>query len=132
MRTMAALLLSLLLSVWYALNTWPSRETATCTMGGGMDDYLGALIIGAPGALVALALLLRRRESAGRHRLLAIAGAAAPILLLAVVVPWFFSTTVAGHHVCGAEFDGYLEYASPWDRLFPLVHVVLVAALISV
>jgi hypothetical protein len=37
-----------------------------------------------------------------------------------------------GHHLCGPEFDPYLDAASRWVRLIPLAHIVSASLLVVV
>jgi hypothetical protein len=125
MRSRALPLVSGLFSCWYAAHAWLSHQS-TCTMGGGADDFVGGLLIGAPGAVCATVLLALARPVGWAQRVMALLAAGPALLtLLFLVVPWFLGTTVLGHHVCGAEFDDYLAYSAAWERAIPAAHLLL-------
>ena len=58
--------------------------------------------------------------------------AIAPLALIVLYlwIPLAISAGVRGHHLCGPEFDEYLDAASGWERLIPVVHVAAALALI--
>jgi hypothetical protein len=97
---------------------------------GDTDRFWAGIIIGAPAALAAVWLLLLWPARARWEK----ASLVIPLLLSPVLLYLYFpvamSAGIAGHHLCGPEFDHYRSYASRWERLIPFLHVVLTASIL--
>ena len=126
----AASIAAVALFATYTLSTWASVLSETCTQGG-TDGHFAGLVVGAPLALFALALLWRSRDAQGWPRYLRWLVLAGVAVLLRLLVPWTLSATIEGHHPCGAKYDAYLQYARGIDRFVPLLHLVLTLAAAS-
>jgi hypothetical protein len=76
-------------------------------------------------AVIALTILLSWPARAVWQRVSLVVPLLLAPLLLYLYVPLALSASIAGHHLCGPEFDGYLSDTSPWERYIPLLQVVL-------
>lgn len=118
-----------ILVLWYAGQAVLSRFAGTCTMGD-TDRFLGGMMLGAPGAASAVVLLLVAPPRVRWRTGVMIAIAPLSLVVLYLWIPLAISAGVRGHHLCGPEFDAYLDAASGWERLIPLAHVAAALALL--
>jgi hypothetical protein len=120
-----------ILVLWYFANAVLSLLAGTCTMGD-TDTFLGGALMGLPAAVIALALLLRARTRRRWEVGVVLTTAALEVIVLCLWIPLAYSAGFRGHHLCGAEYDGYLGDRSLVERLVPLAHVaVAIAVLVS-
>ena len=118
-----------ILVLWYAVQAVLSRFAGTCTMGD-TDRFLGGMMLGAPAAASAVVLLLVAPPPVRWRIGVMIAIAPLALVVLYLWIPLAISAGVRGHHLCGPEFDEYLDAASGWERLIPLGHVTAALALL--
>src|SRR5262252_6569831 len=89
------------------------------------------MIVGMPAAVAAMPLLLRAPPSAGWRIAVLFGTGLLAVVVLCLWVPLAVSAGIQRHHLCGPEFDGYLVGTSGWERLIPLAHVAVAAALLG-
>ena len=119
-----------LLMLWYTANAVLSRFAGTCTMGD-TDRFVAGMIIGAPGAAGAMALLFLAPTRTGWRMAGVLATGLLAFMVLWIWVPLALSAGIHGHHLCGPEFDEYLAVSSRWERFIPLAHVMVASVLIG-
>jgi hypothetical protein len=89
------------------------------------------MILGVPAAAIAVVLLLvtpvRARWQIGVVFVAAALGAVALFLW----IPLALSAGIRGHHLCGPKFDDYLLAPNQWERVIPLAHVAVAAAMVA-
>jgi hypothetical protein len=125
------LIAAAILVFWYAAHAVLSRFAGTCTMGD-TDRFVAGAMVGIPAAAIAIALLLLSPGRARRRRAVAIASVTPASLVLCLWAPLAVSAGIQGHHLCGPEFDAYLDTTSTWERLIPIAHVAVASALLVV
>jgi len=118
---------ALILVIWYSACAALSF-TGTCTMGSS-DSFVAGAIFGIPASMVAVLLLFRSSARPDWRMGFVFLVAALGALVLFLWVPRAFSAGFEGYHLCGPEFDGYLDATGGWERAIPLGHVVVASAL---
>jgi len=128
MRRLVFIVISLLV-LWYTVHAVLSRFVGTCTMGD-TDRFVAGIILGIPAAVIAVALLQVGQANTSRRRGIVLATLPVALVVLYLWVPLAISTGIQGHHLCGSEFDEYLDTRSKWERLIPFAHVAAAIALL--
>jgi len=118
-----------ILVLWYSFHAVVSRFAGTCTMGD-TDRFVAGLILGVPAAAIAVALLLVSEPRARWQIGVLLASSPFALLALYLWIPLAISAGIRGHHLCGPEFDDHLVGTTGWERLIPLAHVGIAAALL--
>ncbi|WP_394388318.1 hypothetical protein [Shewanella woodyi] len=115
-------MLSLVLVIVYGLLVCLGAVAGTCTQG---DDarFYASLLYGTP-----LFLLLILRVAFDKNRILfkRINVVAALLLMTSVSYFWMplmIDTTIKGHHLCGGDFDSYINGSYALERFIPVLHI---------
>lgn len=126
MKLIFKLTVLLLLVALFLLNLLASHEVGTCTMG---DDgrFFGGLFPGIPLLILSLAVTSDpqlRQASAMGVRLPLYLMMLASLAMAWLWVPDFLSATMAGHHLCGAEYDFIKLEDYGLMRWMPLINIL--------
>jgi hypothetical protein len=119
---------ALLLVLWYAAHAALSF-TGTCNMGS-TDSFVAGAILGMPAAAIAAPVLLRAPVRPGWQTGVALVITSLALLVLFLWARPVISVGIQGHHLCGPDFDSYVDEAFKRERLIPLGHVVLASVLL--
>ena len=118
-----------ILVLWYLGHAFLSRFVGTCTMGD-TDRFVGGAVVGMPAAVVALVFLLRAQTGRTSRIFFVLVIVFPALVVLCIWIPLAISTGIRGHHLCGPEFDDYLDARAGLERLIPLGHVAIASALL--
>lgn len=120
--------IGILFSVLYALNAWLGSVAGTCTMG---DDghFIASIIYGLPIALIAGITLWRSRNISQYGTFALFSSVISCVFVVFIWAPILWSTSIQGNHLCGSEFNYYINGPYTLERFVPLLHIIVIVVL---